>query len=133
MDLINQLVASLDVSEPQAKGGAGLLFKLAQEKLSGSEFAQVRNQLSGVGNMMAAAPSTEAGGGGVMGGVGDLLGSMGGNLGKLGALASLAGGFDKLGLDADMIGKFVPVILQYARNQGGEGVAEVLTKALANR
>ena len=133
MDLINQLVTSLDVSEPQAEGGAGLLFKMAQEKLSGSEFAQVRNQLSGVGDMMAAAPSTEAGGGGVLGGVGNLLDSVGGNLGKVEALADLAGGFDKLGLDADMIGKFVPVILQYARSEGGEGVMKILAKAIQNR
>jgi len=133
LDLINQLVSSLEVSEPQAKGGAGLLFKLAQEQLSGSEFAQVRNQLSGVGDMMAAAPSTEAGGGGLMGGVGTLLGSLGGSAGKLGALASLAGGFDKLGLDADMISKFIPVILQYARSEGGEGVAKMLAGAIANR
>ena len=133
MDLINQLVSTLGVSEPQAKGGAGLLFKLAQDKLSGPEFAQVRDQLSGVGPMIAAAPDTGGGGGGLMGAVGGLMGSMGGGAGKLGALASLAGGFDKLGLDAGMIGKFVPVVLDYARKEGGEGVAKLLAGVLANR
>lgn len=133
MDLINQLVSTLGVSEPQAKGGAGLLFKLAQEKLSGPEFAQVRDQLPGIGGMVAAAPSATGGGGGLMGAVGGLMGSMGGSAGKLGALAGLAGGFDELGLDAGMVGKFVPIVLDFARSEGGEGVAKLLAGVLARR
>ena len=33
MELIQQLVSSLGVNEDQAKGGAGLLFNLAKDKL----------------------------------------------------------------------------------------------------
>lgn len=33
MELIQQLVSNLGVSEDQAKGGAGLLFNLAKDKL----------------------------------------------------------------------------------------------------
>ena len=35
MELIDQLTSNLGVNETQAKGGAGLLFKLAKDGLSG--------------------------------------------------------------------------------------------------
>ena len=57
MDVINQLVSNLGVSEGQAKGGAGMLFKLAQDKLSGDEFAEITDKVSGVDDMLSAAPA----------------------------------------------------------------------------
>lgn len=129
MDLINQLVSSLGVSEEQAKGGAGMLFKLAQDKLSGGEFAQIADNVSGVDDMIAAAPA--AGGGGLMGAVGGVMSSFGGGSGGLGALASLADGFDKLGLDSGMIGKFVPIVLDFVRNQGGDSAAHLLKRVVS--
>jgi hypothetical protein len=129
MDLINQLVSNLGVSEDQAKGGAGMLFKLAQDKLSGGEFAEITDKVSGVDDMLSAAPA--AAGGGLMGAVGGLMSKMGGGAGDLGALANLAGGFDKLGMDSDMIGKFVPVVLDFARNQGGDTVGNLLKGVLS--
>jgi hypothetical protein len=129
MDLINQLVSNLGVSEDQAKGGAGMLFKLAQDKLSGGEFAEITDKVSGVDDMLSAAPA--AAGGGLMGTVGGLMSSVGGGAGDLGALANLAGGFDKLGMDSGMIGKFVPVVLDFARNQGGDTVGNLLKGVLS--
>ena len=41
MEFISLLTKNLGVNESQAKGGAGLIFKLAKEKLSGADFAQV--------------------------------------------------------------------------------------------
>ena len=86
MDLINQLVSSLGVSEEQAKGGAGMLFKLAQDKLSGDEFAQIADKVSGLDDMVSTAPDAE--GGGLMGAVGGLVSKMGGGSTELGPLAS---------------------------------------------
>ena len=40
MDLIYQQLSNLGVSEEQARGGAGVLFKLAQDKPSGDELAR---------------------------------------------------------------------------------------------
>ena len=129
MELINQLVSNLGVSEEQAKGGAGMLFKLAQDKLSGGEFAQITDNVSGVDDMLSAAPADA--GGGLMGAVGGLISSVGGGSGNLGALASLAGGFDKLGMDSGMIGKFVPVVLDFVRNQGGDAAGNLLAGVLS--
>lgn len=129
MDLINQLVSTLGVSEEQAKGGAGMLFKLAQDKLSGGEFAQISDKVSGIDDMLSAAPADA--GGGLMGAVGGLMSSLGGGSGNLGALASLAGGFDKLGMDSGMIGRFVPVVLDVVRDQGGDAVGNLLKGVLS--
>ena len=129
MELVRVLVDSLGVSEDQAQGGAGLLFKLAQDKLGDGEFAQIADIVPGLDDMLAAAPGD--GGGGLMGAVGGLMSSLGGGAGNLGALATLAGGFDKLGLDSGMIGRFVPVLLDFVRDRGGDGVADMLGKVLS--
>lgn len=122
MDLVSMLVDQLGVNENQAKGGAGALFKLAQEKLSGGEFDQIAQAVPGLADMISAAP--EAKSGGVMGMLGGLLG------GKAGSLASLASVFSQLDLDANSIGKFVPVILDFVKQEGGDGVMDILQKVL---
>ena len=127
MELIQQLVSHLGVSEDQAKGGAGLLFNLAKEKLGAGEFQQIADSIPGIGNMLNAAPES---GGGVMGALGGIASAMGGKAEGLGNLANLAGGFSKLGLDSDMVGKFIPIVLSFVQNQGGEGAKSLLEKVI---
>jgi hypothetical protein len=69
---------------------------------------------------------------GAIGGAAAELGSsgLGDKLGVLLNLANLVSGFSKLGLSSDMIGKFVPVVLSFVQNQGGDGVRSLLEKAL---
>jgi len=129
MDLINQLVSNLGVSEEQAKGGAGVLFKLAKDKLSGDDFAAIADKVSGLDDMVSAAPDDA--GGGLMGAVGGLMSKMGGGSNDIGALAGLAGGFDKLGMDSGMVGKFVPVVLDFVRSQGGDSIGDMLKGVLS--
>jgi hypothetical protein len=45
-------------------------------------------------------------------------------------MAGLASSFSSLGLSSDMVGKFVPVILEYAKSKGGDGVSSILQGAL---
>jgi hypothetical protein len=118
MELVDLLTKNLGVSEAQAQGGAGLLFKLAKEKLSGGDFGKVSAAVPGIDKLIGAAPSA-----GVLGGLGKMFGGVGG-------LASLAGGFSKLGLDAGMIGKFVPIILSFVQSKGGDAVKGILEKVL---
>ena len=119
MELIDLLTKNLGVSETQAQGGAGLLFKLAKEKLGGADFSKVSASVPGIDNLISTAPAS----GGQLGGLGKMFGGAGG-------LASLAGGFKNLGLDSGMVGKFVPIILQFVQSKGGEGVKALLEKAL---
>jgi hypothetical protein len=120
MELIDLLTKNLGVSENQAQGGAGLLFKLAKDKLGAGDFSKVSAAVPGIDSLLNAAP---AGGGGILGGVGKIFGGAGG-------LASLAGGFKNLGLDSSMVGKFVPIILQFVQSKGGDGVKTILEKVL---
>ena len=129
MELVQQLVSNLGVGEDQAKGGAGLILKLAQDKLGGGEFAKVASAIPGSDVLLGSAPSES---GGMMGALGGMAaGMMGGNQGaNIGSLMSLAGGFSKLGMDGNMVTKFLPVILNFVQQKGGADVAGILSKAL---
>lgn len=123
-ELISLLTGQLGVDEGQAKGGAGLLFKLAQEKLGGLDFQKIKDAVPDVDEMMSAAP--EGGGaGGLLGGLASSLGA-----GDLGNLAELAGGFKSLNLDTDMIAKFLPIVLSFVQGKGGDSLKSLLAKVL---
>ena len=130
MQLIDNLVSELGVSNEQAEGGAGLLFQMAKEKLGSDDFSQVSNFIPGIDDLIGKAPAAEAEAsqGGIMGAIGGVAESLGlGDIAeKLGGLADLTGGFSKLDLDADMITKFVSLILGFLRENGGEAVEGLL-------
>lgn len=139
MELIQQLVSSLGVNEDQAKGGAGLLFNLAKDKLGAGDFQQLTDKIPGVSDLLGAAPAPSTGasaGGGMMGALGGVAsslgaGGLGDKMGGLGDLASLASGFSQLGLSSDMVGKFVPVVLSFVQSQGGDSMKGLLEKVMA--
>jgi hypothetical protein len=122
-ELISQLVSQLGVQEGQAKGGAGLLLKLAQSKLGG-DFSKVAQAIPGAQDLISAAP--ESGGAAKL--LGGLAGALGG--GKAADLASLAGGFSQLKLSPELIGKFVPVILAFVQSKGGPEIGKLLSSVL---
>jgi hypothetical protein len=121
MELTDLLTKNLGVNQTQADGGAGLLFKLAKDKLSGGDFSKVSSAVPGIDSLVQAAPS---GGGGMLGGLGKVFGG-----GGVGGVAALAGSFSKLGMDGSMAGKFIPIILQFVQSKRGDGVKAILEKA----
>ena len=125
--LISTLISQLNVNETQAKGGAGLLFILVKERLGG-DFSSIASALPGVNELIAAAP--QAGGIGKL--AGGLLGAIGGEKAQgLAGLASLAGGFSQLKLDPGIATKFIPLIADFAKGQGGQEIASLITKSLS--
>jgi hypothetical protein len=128
MELLDLLTRQLGVTEAQAKGGAGALFNLAKQQLGEGDFGQIADALPGVGALLEAAPE----GGGLGGAIGGLTSMLGGGAEKLGGLASLAGAFKDLDLDVDMIGRFVPVILSFAQDKGGDTIKEMLAGVLTS-
>lgn len=126
MELIQQLTQNLGIEEEQAKGGAGLIFQMAQQKLGDGEFSQVASAIPGVSDLLGAAPQPGAG---LAGAIGGLAGAFGGG-GNVANLAALAGGFTQLGINPGMVGKFVPIILSFAQNQGGDQVKNILAGVL---
>jgi len=130
-ELVGQLVSELGVDEKQASGGAGLLFKLAQEKLSAGDFSKVTESLPGVSELVGQAPDLKGAGGGASGLVGSAMSALGGgSMGNLGALATAATAFKGLGMDAGMVTKFAPVVMNFAQKHGGDVVKNLLEKAV---
>lgn len=128
-ELIAKLTAELGIDESQAMGGVGLLLKMAKEKLGEADFEKIKEAVPEAEALADAAPDTEEGGGGLMGLVGSIAGSLGGE--KLEGAASLAGGFDKLGLDLSMVSKFIPQVMEFIKGKGGGDVVEMLEKLLS--
>ena len=126
MELVQQLMQSLSIQEDQAKGGAGLLLKLAQEKLGAGDFAKVAEAVPGAENLIQDAPE----GGGLAGAVKGLAAAFGGKAEGLGDVAGLTSGFSKLGLDSGMIGKFVSVVISFVQEKGGDELKGLLEKVL---
>ncbi|ETX09165.1 DUF2780 domain-containing protein [Candidatus Entotheonella palauensis] len=131
MELVQQLVSGLGIQEDQAKGGAGLLFQLAKDKLSGGEFDQIAAHVPEMGDLLSAAPAADNGGGGLGGALGGIASALGGSAGGLGSLASLAGGFSQLGLDAGMIGQLAPIVISFVQGKGGDQVSGLLQGVLS--
>ena len=119
MELVDLLTKNLGVKENQAQGGAGLIFKLAKDKLGGGDFSQISKAVPDVNSLISAAPAS---GGGFLSKI------FGG--GGASSLAGLAGGFSKLGLDSGMVGKFVPIILSFVQSKGGDAAKGLLEKVL---
>ena len=126
MDLIQLLTENLGVQDSQAEGGAGLLFQLAKDKLGEEDFAKIADYVPGIENMLSSAPQDS----GMLGALGGLASAMGGEAAGIGNIMGLAGGFSKLGLDSGMIAQFVPIILSFVQNKGGEEIKTLLENVL---
>ena len=135
--LIGMLTEQLGVTNKQAEGGAGSIFKHAQSKLSPEEFGQVAKAVPNMEGLLKAAPAASSMGGiggstssQVSSAMGGMLGSKSRSVSTTGGLASLAGSFSKLGLSPEMVQKFVPSILSYVEKSGGATVKNLLVSVL---
>ncbi len=129
MDLVKMLTSQLGVTEPQATGGAGALFDMAKGALSKTDYGQVAGAIPGIGDLIKAAPAVSES-------TSDASDKMAGLAGGLGGLtkavesankfAAVNDQFKQLGLDADMVSQFIPVLLSFANSAGGESVMNIL-------
>jgi len=126
LGLAELLVKNLGITTKQAEGGAGSIFNAAKQKMGVEDFSKVTTSMPEVEPLMAAAPKTEKGSG-ALGGISSMLSK---NTGSLGKIAGLYDSFSKLGLSKDMVGQFIPLILDYSKSQGGEVVSNLLKTAL---
>lgn len=125
--LVSALVSQLGVTEAQAAGGAGSIFRAGKSSMSAADYAGFASAVPGVDTLIGQAPAVSKSSGGLSG----LLGSTGlaGGSG-LGSLASLAGPFKSLGMSGDMVQRFLPVVLQYVQSTGGQQAMGLLQGAL---
>lgn len=127
LGLVQLLSSNLGVTEKQATGGAGSIFNLAKQNLSVEDFTKVAKAVPDIDQMMTAAPKPEGAAGMLGVGASSLLG---GSTKSIAGVASLAGSFSQLGMKADMVNSFVPIILNYVKSSGGESVMNILQSAL---
>lgn len=121
------------MTDDQAAGGAGALFSQAKQKLSPADYGKVSEALPEATGLVDAAPKPE-GESGMMSGVSSALGGSGSSMGaaaqNAGKMGGLAKSFSSLGMSPDMVGKFTPIVLDYAKSKGGDTVMNLLKGAL---
>ena len=122
--LVDMLTGKLGVSAEQATGGAGAMFGLAKDQLSADDFGKVADAVPEMDSLLEAAPKPEDS---KSGGMSSMLSNIGGSAG---GVASLAGSFDQLGLSADMIQQFAPVLMDYVEIGGGADTMNLLKGVL---
>ena len=113
MDLVGMLTSQLGVSDKQAKGGLGSILNYAKGALSSGEYSTLANAIPGAESLVKSASSALSNGN------------------TAGSLSSLASSFSSLGLNSDMVGKFVPVIMDYFKGSGNLDAIGILTKLFA--
>ncbi|ODB94251.1 hypothetical protein A3194_01805 [Candidatus Thiodiazotropha endoloripes] len=124
--MLDALTSQLGVTSEQASGGAGSLFQMAQNNLSTEDFSQIASVVPGIDKMMASAQSSSKESGAV-----SAVASMLGGDSSAGNMASLASAFDSLGMDSNMVGQFVPIVLEYLQSEGGESIMSMMKGALS--
>lgn len=103
--LIKSLTSSLGVTPTQAIGGTAALINDAKGSMKPADFTALTKQVPAAGTLLNAAPS-------------GLLG-----------LGSLGSQFSFLGMDASMISKFSPLVLEYLQNGATPGMDKILSTA----
>jgi len=121
--LIGQLVDLLGVSQSQAEGGAGAIFKAAKDNMTTGDYSQLLGAVPGIDSLVNSAPE----GGGLAGKATSMLGS---SAGSAKGTAGLADSFSSLGLSPDMVGKYTDIILDYVQSEGGQQAMTLLKNAL---
>jgi hypothetical protein len=115
-ELIETLTQELGVKQEQAVGGVSLLFQLVKESLGVEEFPRVARLIPDLEEMVETYPE-----GGMMARSSrqepESLEADGLVRNLLGAFAE---GFLRLGLDSSMINSFIPFIVSYIRQKGGD-------------
>jgi hypothetical protein len=129
MELVGLLSNQLKVTEDQATGGAGSLFKVAKETMSETDYGKVAEALPGIGSLIESAPKISESASGLsekLEGAAEGMGALSKATGNVNKLAAVSDQFSQLGLDKSMVSQFIPIILNYANSKGGETIVNLL-------
>jgi hypothetical protein len=129
MDLVELLSSQLNVTEDQATGGAGALFKMAKDSLPETDYGKVAGALPGVGSLIKSAPKISDSTAGLseqLGGAAEGLGALSKAAESANKLSTVFDQFSQLGLDKGMVSQFIPIILNYTNTKGGETIMNLL-------
>ena len=125
--LVDLLVGKTGVTTQQAEGGAGAVFNTAKENMGADDFSKVTTAMPEVESLMAVAPEIKKDSG-TFGGLSSMVSK---NTGSAGKMADLYSSFSELGLNKETATKFIPIILDFAKSEGGKTVYNLLKSALS--
>ncbi len=120
-DLINSIMKSADVSEEQAKGGAGALFEMAKGNMEKSDFDKVSDVVPDMDGLLKSVPA-------LGGGKKSMFNSA---ATQLVGMPKVLAAFDKLGISREKVKLFSPAIINYVEKQGGKQLSKLLGDALS--
>jgi len=124
--LVERLTRELGVTQKQATGGAGAVFNTAKKNMTKKDFGKVTKAVPDINKMMAAAPKADEAESAVV----SASALLGDSKSTVSTAAGLAASFSKLDMDAGMVNAFIPIILGYVQEKGGEVVMTALQNAL---
>jgi hypothetical protein len=123
-DFIKMVVDNLGTDEKTARSATGGLLGLIQKHADKSDADELMGKLPGAADLLKEAAG---GGGGLLGGIASQLGSAIG--GSAGSALSVAGVLKGSGLDSGMIGQFVTLFFNFAKQKAGqELIGRLLSK-----
>lgn len=105
--LIKNLTTTLGVTPTQAIGGTAAIINDAKSNMKPTDFTELTKQVPQAGTLLNAAPA-----------------------GMLG-LGSIGSQFSFLGMDASMVDKFSPLVLEYLQSGTTPGMDKILSAAFA--
>lgn len=126
-NLVSLLMGQLGVTEQQAEGGAGAVFKTAKNNLKVDEYATLTSSMPEIPGLVDKAPEATKKSSDLMSSASSLLGD---SAKKTVSAGSLLDSFGSLGMDSDMLSQFTPVIMDYAQKNGGDVCVKLLQSVL---
>lgn len=121
--LIGSLTDLLGVSNEQAVGGAGAVFREAKNNMSAGDYSQLLSAIPGIDSLIKSAPKAS----GLAGSASSLLG---GSSSSVKGMTALTDSFSQLGLSPDMVNQYVDVILNFVQSEAGQQTMTMLKSAL---
>jgi hypothetical protein len=123
-DFIKMVVDNLGTDEKTARSATGGILGLIQQHADKGDTDELIGKLPGAADLLK---ESAGGGGGLLGGIASQLGSAIG--GGAGTALNVAGVLKGSGLDSGMIGQFVSLFFNFAKQKAGqELVGRLLTK-----
>ena len=119
-NLIESIMSETGVNKEQAMGGAGALFEMAEGKMNAGDFKDVANAVPDMQGYLDAVPSLSSGNTSLLSSAATTLTGM----------PKVQAQFDKLGIGADKVAFFTPVIVNYVEKKGGKLLGGKLLNAL---
>ncbi|NPD46338.1 DUF2780 domain-containing protein [Lentimicrobium sp. S6] len=118
-NLVENIMSETGVNKEQAMGGAGALFEMAEGKMNAGDFKEVANAVPDIQGYLDAVPSLTGGSSTLSAAATTLTG-----------MPKVQAQFDKLGIGADKVALFTPVIVNYVEKKGGKLLGSKLLNAL---